>query len=1298
MARNTTHHAWPFPEAGDTDYADTLDTFADTLDVDVVLKDTKTNRPAAGTADRWFLATDEPELYYDDGSSWTQITNQSDASGTISGDNFEAAQSTSTPYAYHFNDDTDTGLYRTGADALALATGGVDGIQIDASRNVSVPNGDIDDGTNKIFDAANGYVPLSILEANSVTVAGNAVTLGNSTAINHGDLSSIGAADHHNQIQISDSGSSVLTQPTDINFSTNLSVNDDGDGSLSISASGGSGGSITFTDWEWRDVTDDGVANDGSEDVSAYIENNLADNLLLIFPPGTYAFDGGVTIDNVENFGVWAPQGGVTFTEGSIAASNEFFHIGTSGNNAENIFIGGMDCDVQDAKFAEIFGQDVLIEDVEFTNERNASSSQTHHISMRAQNDDGRITLREVRMPQGGALPDGVTVDDASGGIYVFKDHAGTIKIEDCEVGPFPDNGVYASPPGESDGSGGRTLIYGGEFRNSNVSNLRIGGDGSVIRDAKIIIDNVNNNFSSIRGLYLRNGRGNVVDNVKIECDSTISGHSACRVASNCQTTYIRDLTVIDNGSNRALRTSGDDTYPIFIDGLVVKGSAGTSSVTYPVYLDRKRTHITDSHIDQPNRSGIDIVQTDCSVRKTKINVNGTGIDAGGANARIEEIDSTNTINIDAADVIVNDVDATTSIDTNETRFVENGLGTNDGDPSAGGEWNGNGYEGIHVFDTTNGDLYVYANGSFTQIQGSSGGSSTSLTEWTTIVFENTSGDYEVWNSSGSQITTSSSASTALQSGIDNAGADDVIQIRGHFNLGSQITIGNGKTLRGYNAEIEVTAASTWMIDVEGTLDNTVDITADVTAPENFVTVSDASVFSRGDIAMVQNLSETWGASNNGGNIGELHLVKNVDTTNDIIEFHDGVYYDFPSADSTQVEQYTPAEAHFEGFRMYGTDETPQGSDYRGIRVYKAKNCTFRDLTMEYLSQFNIAPRKCYGAVVEGCLIQHSINAGDGYGVRMRHGTANTLVANNRFRNVRHHVTHTASGSTNGQPRGTLVTGNISTPSEESACYDCHDGGIYWYIVGNHVQGSDVNAIESGAVETYVYSNVVKGTDLRTENEGGFYRSRGDHTPNRTVSIRNNAVKDSFRLGLIYLSDSVSYRKIDIGNNTFTDCRNNGIRLNATTCEYLSVNGNTVDNTGGDASTAFLRVESGTWNGGAFSNNNLQHWDEKAIAVDSGIGGFDHFTVDGNDFHDGGSDASTVLDFGELADGTITNNSFFDPNDRLTNVITLGTNTSQNLVRENDMYVNVTTEISDSGTSNLTTDNYVNDGTGWSAL
>ena len=52
----------------------------------------------------------------------------------------------------------------------------------------------------------------------------------------------------------------------------------------------------------------------------------------------------------------------------------------------------------------------------------------------------------------------------------------------------------------------------------------------------------------------------------------------------------------------------------------------------------------------------------------------------------------------------------------NSTRTVQNGVGRNGGDPSTGGDWNGNGFEGLLVRDTTNDDTYLFNAGGWSQI------------------------------------------------------------------------------------------------------------------------------------------------------------------------------------------------------------------------------------------------------------------------------------------------------------------------------------------------------------------------------------------------------------------------------------------------------------------------------------------------------------------------------------------------------------------------------------------------------
>lgn len=178
MPNQTDYHAWSYPtphtesSEDEDEWGSILNTLIEgDLDEQVILKDTKANRPAAGTADRWFLATDQspPGLYLDDGTQWLTIWD-GDAD-TLDGYDSSA-------FGALGEAETVTGSWTF---SPGLTTGG------DL----------VDDAGNTVFDYANSWVPIAVLEANGVTVAGNAVTLGNSTTIDHADISNQTSSDHH---------------------------------------------------------------------------------------------------------------------------------------------------------------------------------------------------------------------------------------------------------------------------------------------------------------------------------------------------------------------------------------------------------------------------------------------------------------------------------------------------------------------------------------------------------------------------------------------------------------------------------------------------------------------------------------------------------------------------------------------------------------------------------------------------------------------------------------------------------------------------------------------------------------------------------------------------------------------------------------------------------------------------------------------------------------------------------------------------------------------------------------------
>jgi hypothetical protein len=107
-----------------------------------------------------------------------------------------------------------------------------------------------------------------------------------------------------------------------------------------------------------------------------------------------------------------------------------------------------------------------------------------HHqaISARVEDADATGVIENVY------FADGNVSTDAGGvvGIYVNKDHAGTLDIKNVNLQEFPNNGIYASSPGKSDGAGGVVQIEDSYFADNLVASVRLGSEGSYARNCVV--------------------------------------------------------------------------------------------------------------------------------------------------------------------------------------------------------------------------------------------------------------------------------------------------------------------------------------------------------------------------------------------------------------------------------------------------------------------------------------------------------------------------------------------------------------------------------------------------------------------------------------------------------------------------------------------------------------------------------------------------------------------------------------------------------------------------------------------
>jgi hypothetical protein len=110
-------------------------------------------------------------------------------------------------------------------------------------------------------------------------------------------------------------------------------------------------------------------------------------------------------------------------------------------------------------------------------------------------------------------------VQGGHGGLFVPTTHEGTVRIRECNVQYWPDNGEYASAPGRSErgGRGGLVEVKRCYARNNNIAGFRLGTDRSVVRDSVILVDEQPPanaaGQTNARGVWVKEGGSMTIEN-----------------------------------------------------------------------------------------------------------------------------------------------------------------------------------------------------------------------------------------------------------------------------------------------------------------------------------------------------------------------------------------------------------------------------------------------------------------------------------------------------------------------------------------------------------------------------------------------------------------------------------------------------------------------------------------------------------------------------------------------------------------------------------------------------------------
>lgn len=252
-------------------------------------------------------------------------------------------------------------------------------------------------------------------------------------------------------------------------------------------------------------VDDAGCDPTGEEPCDEIFSDAVDDNTLLLFPPGEYKFAERHTIPEAEHFGVRGDgddRSAVRFVR-PRGTSNLLFNVRDGRKCQLSNFTIDQTQDADTNGGIVLHNADgALIENVEMAGFSPATG--TVDLNVQITDPSGVGVVREFVATEGapvGVYPQGKAV------IFSGPRHRGVLRLVDCRVeeGGPGGGGVYASR------TEGAVQVQGGVYRNNDVAQVRVCGEGSYVEGARIEVDlasatHVRGSYNTVRGLWWESG------------------------------------------------------------------------------------------------------------------------------------------------------------------------------------------------------------------------------------------------------------------------------------------------------------------------------------------------------------------------------------------------------------------------------------------------------------------------------------------------------------------------------------------------------------------------------------------------------------------------------------------------------------------------------------------------------------------------------------------------------------------------------------------------------------------------
>ena len=391
-------------------------------------------------------------------------------------------------------------------------------------------------------------------------------------------------------------------------------------------------------------VVDAGADPEGEEPINDVLTDAIAEDTLVYFPAGRYALD-YMEIEDISRFGLVSipHERTLLVPNGTVEAIGNHFidfrHVG-------DILLDGLEFDFRESGVGgavrTISEGNVIARNLRTHGKLPDRNKDRKHVAYRfeVQNPEAKGLVERV-IARGGGHDGGNGV-----GIYVGKDHAGSLTFRDCEIANFPNNGLYASAPGQTldgyTGNNGDIHVRGGRYENNNIANVRIGSTGSTVKDVTVVVDKVppspSRSHLNVRGIRLRARSDQLVENCEVRIGADAGrGFGAISYHPEHGSSTVRNTTIrVDRDGFNAIdatdASNGGSKAPLTFEGVTVTGSAsGGAAVDI---ADRPGTTLRNCRIEQSGADRRGIVFTDsanCAVLDSTIRVTGSPIETDNA-------------------------------------------------------------------------------------------------------------------------------------------------------------------------------------------------------------------------------------------------------------------------------------------------------------------------------------------------------------------------------------------------------------------------------------------------------------------------------------------------------------------------------------------------------------------------------------------------------------------------------------------------------------------------------------------